>query len=51
MVILPYRWRTNKKKSGNFDVTESKKLCELFKRDFDYLFATGTEQKRESERK
>ena len=33
----------SKKKSGRFDVSESKKLCDLFKCDFDYLFATEGE--------
>lgn len=28
-----------KKKSGRFNVNESRSLCELFKCDFDYLFA------------
>lgn len=31
----------SKKKSGRFNVDESRKLCELFKCDFDYLFAKG----------
>lgn len=34
----------SKKKSGRFDVSESKKLCELFKCEFDYLFAVITNQ-------
>ena len=29
----------SKKKSGRFNVTQIRKLCELFKCDFDYLFA------------
>ena len=33
----------SKKKSGRFDVSESKKLCDLFKCDFYYLFATAGE--------
>ena len=33
----------SKKKSGRFDVSESKKLCDLFKCDFVYLFATEGE--------
>jgi len=33
----------SKKKSGRFDVSESKKLCDLFKCDFDYLFAAEGE--------
>lgn len=30
----------SKKKSGKFYVYEAKKLCELFKCEFDYLFET-----------
>ena len=33
----------SKKKSGRFNVDESKKLCELFGCDFDYLFARDGE--------
>lgn len=29
-----------KKKSGRFDVDESKRLCKLFECSFDYLFAS-----------
>ena len=29
----------NKKKTGKFYVTEISKLCQIFKCDFDYLFA------------
>lgn len=32
-----------KMKTGKFKVTEAKKLCELYRRDFDYLFATEDE--------
>ena len=35
-----YEW---KMKTGKFKVTEAKKLCELYSRDFDYLFETGDE--------
>ena len=33
----------NKKKSGKFTTIEIKKLCELFRCKFDYLFATDDE--------
>lgn len=36
----------NKKKSGKFTTLEIKKLCELFKCKFDYLFATAADEGR-----
>lgn len=36
----------NKVRTGRFRVNEAKKLCELYERDFNYLFADEPENRR-----
>lgn len=38
----------NKKKTGKFIALEAKKLCNIFKVKFDYLFATDIPEEKEA---